>query len=326
MQANVIWASEAPKNNVAAPSTDKQKQGWIKEVPPHEWFNWYMNRTDSRLTQLEEPWTAHIFTSAAGSREEAVPANEKFQLPAKYIVGAGQLRVFLDGILCEAGEREQYVEAGQAGDLSDYIRFNDTIDPSHDIRIEIPVSGLQNAGILDGTIVTVKDLMRLIVQSAMLGLRPGRDHGTRRFPAGYPSERIRGWRYVYRPPIPCRRERPAGVRGRPAVRARRRLRRGLRQRRRQGHDHHLAPGRARHVHRLRHLPGRPRHRHPIRRSYGHLVDIRYEKRRANRLACPSLRKKCQRRAGVRSAFGALPGNYRRAPANPGRTGANHALP
>ena len=34
MQANVIWASEAPKNNVAAPSTDKQKQGWIKEVPP----------------------------------------------------------------------------------------------------------------------------------------------------------------------------------------------------------------------------------------------------------------------------------------------------
>lgn len=147
MQANVIWASEAPKNNVAAPSTDKQKQGWIKEVPPHEWFNWYMNRTDSRLTQLEEPWTAHIFTSAAGSREEAVPANEKFQLPAKYIVGAGQLRVFLDGILCEAGEREQYVEAGQAGDLSDYIRFNDTIDPSHDIRIEIPVSGLQNAEI-----------------------------------------------------------------------------------------------------------------------------------------------------------------------------------
>ena len=168
MQANVIWASEAPKNNVAAPSTDKQKQGWIKEVPPHEWFNWYMNRTDSRLTQLEEPWTAHIFTSAAGSREEAIPANEKFQLPVKYIVGAGQLRVFLDGILCEAGEREQYVEAGQAGDLSDYIRFNDTIDPSHDIRVEIPVSGLQNAGILDGTIVTVKDLMRLIVQSAML--------------------------------------------------------------------------------------------------------------------------------------------------------------
>ncbi len=87
MQANVIWASEAPKNNVAAPSTDKQKQGWIKEVPPHEWFNWYMNRTDSRLTQLEEPWTAHIFTSAAGSREEAVPANEKFQLPAKRMSG-----------------------------------------------------------------------------------------------------------------------------------------------------------------------------------------------------------------------------------------------
>ena len=91
-----------------------------------------------------------------------------YEMSSKYIVGAGQLRVFLDGILCEAGEREQYVEAGQAGDLSDYIRFNDTIDPSHDIRIEIPVSGLQNAGILDGTIVTVKDLMRLIVQSAML--------------------------------------------------------------------------------------------------------------------------------------------------------------
>ena len=168
MQANVIWASEAPESNVAAPSTDKQKQGWIKEIPPHEWFNWYMNRTDTRLTQLEEPWTASIFTSAAGTREDVIPANEKFQLPAKYIVGAGQLRVFLDGILCEAGEANQYLEAGQPGELSDYIRFNDTIDPSHDIRVEIPVSGLQNAGILNGTIITVKDLMRLIVQASML--------------------------------------------------------------------------------------------------------------------------------------------------------------
>ena len=324
MQANVIWASEAPKNNVAAPSTDKQKQGWIKEVPPHEWFNWYMNRTDSRLTQLEEPWTAHIFTSAAGSREEAIPANEKFQLPAKYIVGAGQLRVFLDGILCEAGEREQYVEAGQAGDLSDYIRFNDTIDPSHDIRIEIPVSGLQNAGILDGTIVTVKDLMRLIVQSAML------DYGlgviTERadsLPGTRLKEYADGDTYTVPQYLVGGNGLQVFVDGLLCVR---RLRRGLRQRRRQGHDHHLAPGRARHVHRLRHLPGRPRHCYPIGLSYGHLVDIRYEKRRANRLACPSLRKKCQRRAGVRSAFGALPGNYRRAPANSGRTGANHALP
>lgn len=168
MQDNVIWASGAPEANIAAPSSDKQVQGWTKETPPFEWFNWYMNRTDSRLTQLEEPWTASVFTSAAGIRPEVLQAGEKFQLPAKYVVGAGQLRVFLDGILCEAGSGEQYVEAGQIGELSDYIRFNDAIDPTHDIRIEIPVSGIQNVGVLDGNIITVKDLMKLIVQSAML--------------------------------------------------------------------------------------------------------------------------------------------------------------
>ena len=168
MQDNVIWASGAPEANIAAPSSDKQVQGWTKETPPFEWFNWYMNRTDSRLTQLEEPWTASVFTSAAGTRPEVLQAEEKFQLPAKYVVGAGQLRVFLDGILCEAGSGEQYVEAGQIGELSDYIRFNDAIDPTHDIRIEIPVSGIQNVGVLDGNIITVKDLMKLIVQSAML--------------------------------------------------------------------------------------------------------------------------------------------------------------
>lgn len=168
MQDNVIWASGAPEANITAPSSDKQAQGWTKETPPFEWFNWYMNRTDSRLTQLEEPWTANVYTSAAGTRTEVIQANEKFQLPARYVVGAGQLRVFLDGILCEAGAGEQYVEAGQPGELSDYIRFNDAIDPTHDIRIEIPMSGVQNVGILDGTIVTVRDLMKLIVQSAML--------------------------------------------------------------------------------------------------------------------------------------------------------------
>lgn len=168
MQGNVIWASGAPETSIVAPSADKQAQGWVSEIPPCEWFNWYMNRTDNRLTHLEEPWTANIFTSAAGTRTAVIQAGEKFQLPAKYIVGAGQLRVFLDGILCETGSGEQYVEAGQTGELSDYIRFNDTIGTIHDIRVEIPVSGIQNVGILDGNIATVKDLMRIIVQSAML--------------------------------------------------------------------------------------------------------------------------------------------------------------
>ena len=74
MQDNVIWASGAPEANIAAPSSDKQVQGWTKETPPFEWFNWYMNRTDSRLTQLEEPWTASVFTSAAGIRPEVLQA------------------------------------------------------------------------------------------------------------------------------------------------------------------------------------------------------------------------------------------------------------
>ena len=53
MQDNVIWASEAPEANIAAPSSDKQAQGWTKETPPFEWFNWHMNRTDKRLVNLE---------------------------------------------------------------------------------------------------------------------------------------------------------------------------------------------------------------------------------------------------------------------------------
>lgn len=55
-----IWAT-APTADIAVPSGSKQAIGWVKEYPPHQWFNWLQNLTyqwiewgQSCLTQYDE--------------------------------------------------------------------------------------------------------------------------------------------------------------------------------------------------------------------------------------------------------------------------------
>ena len=139
MSDKLIWASEAAEPDILAPSAEKIAQGWLAEVPPHEYFNWHMNRTDKRLVDLETPVQSAIAAYISGDRTEPIPAHERFDLPRPYVVGGKHLRVFLDGILCEPGEENQYVECGQPGTESTYIRFNDLIPADFTIRIEIPI-------------------------------------------------------------------------------------------------------------------------------------------------------------------------------------------
>jgi hypothetical protein len=135
----LIWASEAESRDILAPSAEKIAQGWRAEIPPHEYFNWHMNRTDRRLAALETPVTSEIASYSADSRTETIKAGQRFDLPCPYIVGGRHLRVFLEGILCEPGERNQYMECGVEGAESTYIRWNDDIPPEYGIRIEVPI-------------------------------------------------------------------------------------------------------------------------------------------------------------------------------------------
>lgn len=161
MSDTLVWASDAPANNKLSPSADKIKKGWVVENPPHEYFNWYMNRTDNRLLEMEKPVKSYYKYYSAKSRTSNILANAKFTLPATYIVGAHQLRVFLDGILCEPDA--QYVECGTPGTESDYIRFLDDIDKSFDIRVEIPIRMLEPKRYVDDeTINTIADLKKRV--------------------------------------------------------------------------------------------------------------------------------------------------------------------
>lgn len=139
MGRHSIWASEALEKDRLAPPAEKQAQGWLEEVPPHEWFNWHMHRTDVRLNNLEEPVGYVVLDLPARERTETIFAGQRFNLPRSYVVGADQLHVYLDGLLCHKGPFEQYMECGEINSESDYIRWNDDIDPEFDIRIEIPI-------------------------------------------------------------------------------------------------------------------------------------------------------------------------------------------
>ena len=160
MSDTLIWASEADLQDKLAPSTEKAAKGWVEmEVPPHQWFNWYMNRTDTRLATMETPTTSYMRRWSSGGRTETILAHQRFNLPVSYIVGGNHLRVFLDGVLCEPGEGNQYIECGVPGSESDYIRWNDDIDPTYDIRIEVPVRYTEPIHYADETLVaTVQSL------------------------------------------------------------------------------------------------------------------------------------------------------------------------
>lgn len=48
-----VWGSKSLEVDIAAPSTDKIQQGWAIEKPKHNYFNWHMHRTDTRVESLE---------------------------------------------------------------------------------------------------------------------------------------------------------------------------------------------------------------------------------------------------------------------------------
>ena len=77
--------------------------------------------------------------SLSGCRAGEVAAGQPWQVPA-YIVGAGALRVFVDGFLCVAGPngaQHQYLEVGQPGQTSTAITWHDAIPAKHDIVVII---------------------------------------------------------------------------------------------------------------------------------------------------------------------------------------------
>ena len=167
MSKHIVWASGANELDCLAPTAEKQAQGWVTENPPHEWFNWHMNRTDSRLEDLESPTKNTIFTLYAHERTETIKAGQRFSLPLDYIVGTGALHVYIDGLLCEPGADLQYVECGEQYSLSNYIRFNDDIDAEYDIRVEIPIKAQEPAVYADEVLVgTVNELKEKVANLA----------------------------------------------------------------------------------------------------------------------------------------------------------------
>ncbi len=167
MSKHVVWASEANELDCLAPTVEKQAQGWLAENPPHEWFNWHMNRTDSRLEELESPTRNTIFTLYAHERTEVIKAGQRLTLPKNYIVGTGALHVYIDGLLCEPGADLQYVECGEPFSESNYIRFNDDIATEYDIRIEIPIKAQEPTIYADEVLVgEVRELKERVATMA----------------------------------------------------------------------------------------------------------------------------------------------------------------
>lgn len=157
----IIWASSAAESALATPSADKQAEGWGLEAPAFEFMNWLQNRTDRRLNKLEEPWTHTVHISPANAREAVIPAGERYACP-QYVVGARQLRVYLEGIPCTAGENAQYMEVGLEGQVSTNIRWNDDIDPEYEVRIEAPIRATELVSFVN---VTLEDVTTEIVST-----------------------------------------------------------------------------------------------------------------------------------------------------------------
>lgn len=182
MSRQTVWAGKAPDKDVIAPPVEKQEQGWTEEVPPHEWFNWHMRRTDTRLNDLEQPVSYRILDLPAKDRNRDIKKGERFNLPAPYMVGTGQLHVYLDGILCHEGEDRQYVECGPEYAESAYIRWNDDIPAEFDIRVEIPLLSLEPAIYADEQVVgNVRSLMERVsrLEEPLFSTRLDSPAGTR---------------------------------------------------------------------------------------------------------------------------------------------------
>jgi len=161
MSDTLIWAAEAGETDIFAPSAEKAAMGWERgEKPSHQWFNWYMNRTDTRLKNMEAPVTSYIQRWSSSTRTQTILANSRFELPVSYVVGGKHLRVYLDGVLCEPGAAAQYVECGQEGSESTYIRWNDDIDPSFEIRIEVPIRAFEPSRYADNELAAAVEVLK----------------------------------------------------------------------------------------------------------------------------------------------------------------------
>lgn len=135
--ANTVWASGA-NADIAAPSVEKIALGWAdKEYPPNEWFNWLQNRTDTRLNVLEDSRIRMVDKMDPHSDTRSTYAlNSQYTVPA-YVVGTGELQVYIDGVLCNKGE--SYDEVGAAGNTSTKIKWLQAIDKTYDILSRAPV-------------------------------------------------------------------------------------------------------------------------------------------------------------------------------------------
>ncbi len=62
----IAWAANASAADKKTPGNAKIKQGWVLEKPSHATMNWWQNRTDTRLAELEAK-VAALQGSASGN-------------------------------------------------------------------------------------------------------------------------------------------------------------------------------------------------------------------------------------------------------------------
>ena len=101
-------------------------------------------KTNGGLEELNLPGGSVTITelaSPADNRDEVIAANEEIVVPG-YVVGSGQLQVFLDGVLCMCGTDADacvYAEVGNAGDTSGSIVFHQSIPVDLEILVRVSV-------------------------------------------------------------------------------------------------------------------------------------------------------------------------------------------
>lgn len=72
--------------------------------------------------------------SLGGERPADIPAGKAWAVPV-YVVGSGELEVFLDGVACMSGTAGQYAEFGDVGASSETIIWNIEITTDKDILV-----------------------------------------------------------------------------------------------------------------------------------------------------------------------------------------------
>lgn len=97
----------------------------------------YFTALEERVKRLEDLVKEHTIQESF-HRSEVLRAGEYFNVP-EYVVGSGDLRVYVEQLLCSCGDNpsfHQYKEIGDVGSKSTQISFYDDIRPSYGIRAE----------------------------------------------------------------------------------------------------------------------------------------------------------------------------------------------